>query len=248
VRRGLLVLLVGSIVVNAALGIFALVGGDFGDLEHDVLFTSLCVSGAGVLALASLPAAERGLLGPLPWVGAGAGAAGFGLLIVGIWADDPPEALQKTAGTLLMIAVGIAHAGLLSLLRLAPRFRWALTGAVTLALVLGLLGVALVWGELDEDWFARVFGVVAVLLAAFTLLVPVLGRASRRQLALGAGDGALRFCPGCGRPLEATAGKPATCATCGLRFTVQLASDTSSNRLALARPDARTPAARRLGR
>jgi hypothetical protein len=224
-RRGLLVLLVASIVVNAALGIYALVGGDFGDVEQDVLFTSLCISGAGVIALACLPAAERGLLGPLPWVGAGAGAAGFALLVAELWIDDPPDALAKLAGTLLVVAVAIALAGLLGLVRLAPRFRWARTGAVTLALVLGALVVVMIWGELGgEEWFGRIVGVVAVLLAAFTLLVPVLGRAGRHELAESArSEGVLRFCPGCGRPLEAASGQPAACPACGLRFTVQVA-------------------------
>jgi hypothetical protein len=221
-RRALLGLLVGSIVLNAALGIVALVGGDFGDPERNILFTSLCISGAGVLSLACLPAIERRLLGSLPWAGVTASAVGFGLLIVAIWSDDPPEALEKTATTLLVGAVAVAHSSLLSLARLAPRFRWARSGAVVLALVLGALFVALIWGELDEEWFARVLGVVAVLLAAFTLLVPVLSRASRGELAAAGAKGAVRFCPGCGRPLTATPGEETTCPSCRLRFTVRL--------------------------
>jgi Zn finger protein HypA/HybF involved in hydrogenase expression len=93
-----------------------------------------------------------------------------------------------------------------------------------LALVLGALVTVAIWGTGDAEWYGRTVGVVAVLLAAFTLLVPVLHRASRAELARLAAERAagVRFCPCCGAALEAAPGAPTTCPRCGARFTVVL--------------------------
>jgi len=224
VRRGLLVLLVGSIVVNAAFGISALVGGDLGEPEQDVLFSSLTISGAGVLGLACLPAAERRVFGALPWLGMAAAAATSAALLAVIWIPDPSETLEQVAWTLGVVAVAIAYGCLIGLATLASRFRWSSRAAMALALVLGALVTVAIWGAGDEEWFGRTIGVVAVLLAAFTLLVPVFHRASRAELARLATERAtgVRFCPACGAAVEAVSGAPVTCPRCGARFTVVL--------------------------
>ena len=71
-----------SVAVNAALGIYAVLAPDFGETQGKILGTSLCVTGAVVLALACEPAWERRLLGPVPYAGAVLGAVGFTLAIV----------------------------------------------------------------------------------------------------------------------------------------------------------------------
>ena len=221
-RRTLLSIVLGSIAVNAALGIYALVVPDFGDLQAKVLGTSACVTGTGVLALACLPAWERRKPALLPLAGMGAAVGGFGLLIVGIWAEPGGKAVAKTALTLLWLAAALALSSLVSLARLAPRYRWAYPAVVSLALLLVTLGVAALWGEFSDEAFYRGLGVVAVLLAALTLAVPILHRASRHELAP-AGGGAPRvgFCPRCGRSLSAQADATTSCPGCGARFSVR---------------------------
>lgn len=222
-RRWLLWLLVGSIVVNAALGIWALVSGDFGDLEQNVLYTSLCVTGAGVLGLACAPAIDRRRLWPLPWLGVLLGIAGFALLIVAIWLDSPPDWLGQLGGTLLIAAAALAWGSLVSMAHLAPRFRWVTPVAVVLVMVLAAMFVPLIW-ELggDNEWYGRMLGVVAVLTAAFTLLVPILHRASRGEVAREEAEVAVRFCPRCGGRLAGSVetGVEGACRRCGARFTV----------------------------
>lgn len=228
-RRWLLMLLVTSIAVNAALGIAALVsGGDLGETQRDVLFTSLCVSGTGVLALACAPAIERRRLGLLPWLGPAAAVGGFGLLVVQIWLDPSGDGLSEAATTLIVVAVVAAHGSLIGLAGLAHRYRWAVAGAVVLAGALGALVISAIWHDWgNEDVFGRTVGVVAVLLAAFTLLVPVLHRASRGALAAASRD-AIRFCPRCGRALEGTVGAETACPSCHARFTVQLSEPSAA--------------------
>jgi len=211
-----------SIAVNAALGIYAVLAPDFGETQGKILGTSLCVTGAVVLALACEPAWERRLLGPVPPVGAVLGGVGFTLAVAGIWAEPESEIWGKTMGTIFAVAVACAAASLLAPARLAPRHAWIFT--VTLALLgLGAAMISLLlWlGDDPADAYLRALGVVMIVLAAFTVTVPVLHWVDRGALAAAeAVTGAVRFCPYCGRELAGVVGVDLRCARCGRDFTI----------------------------
>lgn len=207
-----------SVALNAALAIVALLAGSFGELEGKILFSSLCVTGALVLVLACEAARERGRLGLLPRVGAAASLAGFALLMAGIWTESSDDNLSRVAGTLLAAAVAAALVSVLSLADLAPRFRWTFRAAAGLALALAALTAAGIWGSFEGDWFGRWVGVVAVALAAFVIVVPVLGRVGRKEADAMAAR--VSFCPLCASPVSARAGAEARCDACGSVFVV----------------------------
>ncbi|MGL6278641.1 MAG: PHD finger domain-containing protein [Gaiella sp.] len=214
-RRVAIGLFFGSVATNAVLGISALVLGDFGETHSRLLGTSLAVTGALVLALACLPARERGLLGPLPLLGAVLGAGGFALVIVSIWTGGEDETLGKLIGTLMAPAAGAALACLLALPPLAARFRVVRTAAfLLLTTVVGLIVLAL-WIEPDTSWYARMIGVVGVLLAAATVSIPVLARVGRASADV---IEAIAFCPYCGG--EVLPAATVCCSSCGRSFSV----------------------------
>lgn len=221
VRRIGLRIFFASVALNAALAIVALLAGSFGELEGKILFSSLCVTGALVLVLACEAARERGKLGLLPLAGSGGSLAGFALLMVGIWTESGDDTLTRITGTLLAAAVAAALSSVLSLADLAPRFRWAFRAAVALALLLAAMISAATWADWEGDWFGRWIGVVAVALAAFVIVVPVLGRLSRREQGGPAeAAGRVSFCPACGAALSAGAGTETRCEACGTTFAV----------------------------
>jgi hypothetical protein len=228
-KRFVVIGLVGSIVLNAALGIYALLAGEFGDLERQILLTSVTVSGVGMLSLACGPARERRLVWPLPPAGTALAVAAGIVYIVAIWLDSPPEALLKTGGTATVVAVVATHGSLLALATLAQRYRWALPTAIGLAIVLGGMITAVIWGELDNEAYGRAVGVVAVLLAAFTLLVPILHRASRGFIPP-AEARLVAFCPFCGVLVEPRPEAFDTCKRCDADFTVRVVRDESAGR------------------
>jgi hypothetical protein len=223
VRRAFIRVFFGSVALNAALAIYALLAESFGDTQGKILMTSLSVTGGAILTIACEAARERGRLGPLPRVGAATAVAGFVLLAVFIWAEPDADWAFRLVGTLLTVAGATALLSLLSLATLAPRFRWTFISTVALAALLASLAVSWIWGNWQSEWFPRGFGVVAVGLAAFVVVVPVLHRLSRRELAAPpeAGKaGGVSFCPSCGRPVSAEAGEEASCPACGAAFTV----------------------------
>ena len=121
-------LILTSVAVGALLAVVALLGAEFGEIHAKIIGTSFSVTGAGMLALASLSAWERSRLGPLPGIGAATTIAGVALLIVGIWLETESEAYWKTMGTLLVVATAVALVSLLSLGRLAHRYQWVVSG------------------------------------------------------------------------------------------------------------------------
>ncbi len=220
-------LFVVSIVVNAVLGIWALLSGDFGETQGKVLATSFLVSAAMLSVLLNTPAIGRRVRWPVPAIGAATGAAGFALFIVMLWAEVDDERWFKFAGSLLVVA---AAATLVSSLALVPplsRLRWLPPLADVLIAALAVTVVIGLWAEPDVDWYGRLVGVEAVLVAAATLLIPVLsrfglGRAEPARPAV-PGEPAIRFCPSCGRPVDHRAlgtGQPVSCDSCGLVFEV----------------------------
>jgi drug/metabolite transporter (DMT)-like permease len=222
VRRVGLGIFFASISLNAVLGILALLAPDFGETQGKILGTSLCVTGAILLTLACEPAWERGVLGPVPYLGAALGSVGFALAIAMIWSEPGGEIWGKLLGSTFTLAVAACFASLLALARLAPRHAWLFV--VTLGLLaLGAAMVTALWwfGEDPSGSYLRAMGVVLITLAAFAVTVPVLHWIDRGALAAkDAATGAIRFCPHCGKELAGEVDVELRCARCGRGFTI----------------------------
>jgi hypothetical protein len=219
-RRAVTIALLGSIAVNAALGIYALVASHFGTTQGKVLGTSACVTGAGILALACLPALERRRLGIVPLAGMAGSAAGFAIVVAGIWAEPDTNVFGQLAGTVFTVAGACVVASVLALATLAPAYRRLFDAALALIALLAAMILAGIWGELGSDTYPRAVGVVSVLLAATALALAILHRASRDVLAAlaAAGSHEVRFCPSCGRRLAAGV---SACTGCGAAFEIR---------------------------
>lgn len=221
-RRIGLGLFFGSVCFNAALGIYALVAGEFGETEGKILGTSLSLTGALVLALVCAPAWERRLLGPVPPISALVGATGFALVAVSMWAGGESDTLGKTIGTLLAVGGAGALASLLVLATLPPRHAIVFRLALGLEAVASAMFVTGIWLELEREGYWRAFGVVMIVLAALVVSIPVLHRIDHAALALARSEpGEPRYCPYCAAAVDAVEGGPVTCGRCRRSFTVQ---------------------------
>lgn len=215
-------LFVASVTVNAVLGIWALLAGDFGETEGRILATSFFVSAAMLSVLVNAPAIGRRVLWPAPAVGAGAAVVGFVQLIALVWADVESETWIKTAISFLVVAAGATLASNLAIIELPVRYRPALPVTALLIAVLVVSIVVAIWVEPSGDWVARVIGVESVLVAAGTLLIPALSRFAPTAGPADRPDHAgVRFCPSCGQRVgEHPLGTATTCESCGLGFEV----------------------------
>jgi hypothetical protein len=178
-RKLALTIFFASVVINAALGIIALIAGDFGDIQGKILMTSLSVSAASVLSLTMFPARERGLLGRVPDAGIALSIAGFSLLVILVWTEFREDEFARTVGSVLTFAVAAGYVSLLALAVVQPKFINVVRLAYLLVAILAAFIVGMIWFEPRGDFLPRIMGVVSILLAAATVSIPVLHRLSR---------------------------------------------------------------------
>lgn len=172
-RRTGLAVFFASVVVNAVIGIYAILAPDFGDTEQKILFTSLCVTGALLVALCCEPAWERRLLGPVPAAGALLGAAAFAGLVVGIWTEPESEALRDVLWSTFAIAIACTIASLVELERarkgISLAHERALTVTLTLIALAAAVAVAVIWAGPSDDTVSKIGASTQMIAAACVL-------------------------------------------------------------------------------
>ena len=193
-RRTAVVFVIVSLSLAALLGIVTLFTGEFGEVQAKVMLTTLLVAGFSITALCHLAVVGRAprLVG---FVGVGVSGVALLLGLVLLWRtwenwNDVWEATLKAFVILAILAVSLAQANLLLLL--AGRRHRAVRIGLIVTLVCIALIVALVSppiltnGDIpgdNGDIYWRFVGVVAILDALGTIVVPVLGRVFREGAA-----------------------------------------------------------------
>jgi len=209
-----------AVALNAIAGVIILLGsGSLSNLEERILFTIVTLS---VLSVGLLPAAvgwQRVRVENLPIVPAISVVClcmtAIVLLAVA-WFDVNDDSGGNIVFTLFIIGVAAGH---LTLLLLARESEVRLIASSLTVLFGGLLSVAAITDDPDPDW--RLFGIVAILWFAASLLVPIRQWASgsTAQPATGVEPGPVRYCPYCGDSLG-NLEDPPRCSSCGASFRV----------------------------
>lgn len=186
-RRAAVVALVVSISLTAVVGIVVLLTGDFGEVQGRVLTTTLLVAGFSTVALCHLAVAGR----PVRVVGFVGLAVSAIALVIGLvliwtpwdsWSGGSGE-LWRWFGVTGILALSLAHANLLLLLagrrhpfvRTAMAITVAAIALVALVLILPILSDGAIPGDTGWDAYWRWFGVIAIVDALGTVVLPVVG-------------------------------------------------------------------------
>lgn len=219
--RPLLALALLGVVVTAALGLYAVVAGSFGETGGRLLGTSASATAAMVLLLGCLAIRERRSLHGLPLLGAALSVALCAMLVIAIWVDFDSDDFGIAILSVLLVDAWAILGSVLGLARLAPRFRRVFPGALLFTGVAFAMGLWALWFGVDGGVYWRVCAGFSILGAALAATVMILARVSRDELAAGSGEQAgARFCPACGAALaEPGAG---SCTACRARFRVRL--------------------------
>jgi hypothetical protein len=177
-------LFIVSIVATALVGILALaIPSDNWDFEIKVFLTTAIIAAASVCGLACGGCLTRGHR-VLPGAGLILTVISACLLLAGMWPEIDSEVYWKVTVSLAFYAVACAHLSMLFMANLAGGYRWAYLVAYQLILGLATLlaaGIAFEFFENERYW--RLTGVISILVAAITLLIPVFHRFSREEVA-----------------------------------------------------------------
>lgn len=194
-RRTAIVFVIVSLSIAALLGIVTLFTGEFGEIQTKIMLTTLLVAAFSITALCHLAVVGRAprVVG---FVGVAVSATALVLGLVLLWRswetwNDVWEGVVKSFVLLSILAVSLAQANLLLLLA-GRRHR-----AVRIGLVATLMCIALIVllvappiitnGDIPGehgDVYWRIVGVVGILDALGTIVVPVLGRVYREGAAV----------------------------------------------------------------
>ena len=180
---------IAALSIAAALGIFALLSGEFGELQFRVLFTALVVAGFCVVGLGNLTAYDRAPK-VLPILGIVTGFIVLALALWLIWVDssassewDDVEWKFRTLGVCLVLCILFTHAGLLiGLLRSGVtwiRAALAVTLLCSTALAAIVIGLILSDGEFAGEWTPRTIGILVILAALGSIALPIAHEVSR---------------------------------------------------------------------
>jgi hypothetical protein len=191
--RAVLRVVVGSLLVAAAVASVALLTGGFGDVEWKVIATSTLLALVSAMAGAGLAVRRRhATLGLATVV---LSLVAFAMVLVGLWPELSADLYWRVAGCCAIGAIESAHASsVLSRRRDADPANVVTTTRVVVAAaaVSGAMGVAPLAGLLPADDayaepYARVLGVVLVIQIVGTAVAPLLRRlAATRERPVGA--------------------------------------------------------------
>ena len=187
IKRIFLYLMICSIALSALMGIWAILSGD---VEYRVLGTTLTIVGTSILGLACGAFLEnsRSQKFPLiivPVVGIILSIVSALLTIWLIWAETTwaDNAFFKTLAVSSIFAVALSHLSLLSIAQLSRRFRWSIATAYVVILALASIISFIIVFEPSSDgelvW--RFIGILAVIDAAITVMIPIFHRLSRTE-------------------------------------------------------------------
>lgn len=188
VKKFFLYLLVGSITLSALMGIWAILSGEFGELQGKILLTTLTVVGTSILGLAcgsflESPRSKNSPLKLVPSIGIILAllAALSSFLLIWDFYSLSDKGIFKTFFVSLMFAFSLAQLSLLSLAHLAKRFQWSLTAAFVVILFLDSVIALLILAEFegDDGFVLRIIGVLSVIAASLTVMIPIFHRLSR---------------------------------------------------------------------
>lgn len=191
-KKFFLYLLVCSIALSALMGIWAIVSGEFGELQGKILGTTMTVVGTSILGLACGAYFERlgsraSLKLAVPVLGIVLSIVSAGIVLWLIWGGIEWEegVVFKTLSVSLVFAFSLAQLSLLSLARLARRFHWATVTVYVVVLALASIVSMLIitQAQSDDGLVARLLGVLGVVDAALTVMIPIFHRLSRTEFA-----------------------------------------------------------------
>ena len=189
-RRSFLRFAIVFLAMTALVALVSVLTGTFGELQARILGSSTTISLACVTAMACAAYRERGRHPRLGEIGIACSAIAATLMLVGIWAEIQVvdrELFWKTVFLTMIWAFACAHAQLLCLPRLHDAHRWTQNAAVAAIVTLTTLGSIALLAEIDEEWLARVMIALAIVVALFTLVVPILAKMRKADVPAEAG-------------------------------------------------------------
>lgn len=183
-RRAAIVVVIVSLLLAGALGIVALLSGQFGETQGRILLTTLAVAAFGLTALCHLAIASQRFRA-VGYIGIAASVAALVPALVLIWSwfdlSGTTDEWFRALGVLTILAVTLAQTNLL--LRFASATRTIVRVGLIITLAAAAIVAVMLWLPIMTDGtipgsdtgYWRLFGVIAIVDVIGTIAVPIIG-------------------------------------------------------------------------
>ena len=183
-RRAAIVVVIVSLLLAGALGILALLSGQFGETQGRILLTTLAVAAFGLTALCHLAIASHRFR-VVGYIGIAASVAALvpALLLIWSWFDlsETTGEWFRALGVLTILAVTLAQTNLL--LRFASATRAIVRVGLIVTLGAAAIVAVMLWLPILTDGsipgadtgYWRIFGIIAIIDVIGTIAVPIIG-------------------------------------------------------------------------
>ena len=188
-RKTFLFAVIASTAVGAIMGIVAVASGGSSSFTLQLILTTTTIALASLCGLACGAYHDSRGARALPISGIALAIIAATMLILSIWTDAVSDYWKATA-SFSVFAVAFAHLSLLLIARLADRFRWLLAAAAIVIFTLAGLISAVILGPIGEVPVYQWIGVLAILVGAITILIPLFHKFSAEDMQIaGRNDG-----------------------------------------------------------
>ncbi|TWT50808.1 hypothetical protein Pla22_35510 [Rubripirellula amarantea] len=184
-KKPLLYGLIGSVLIGAAVGILFVIRNTWTWFELRVVLTTVVIAGASLCGLAcDLSRTPKGM-NLMPKTGLSLVGLAAILLLGGLWIENDSELYWKTTICASILAVTTVHVCLLSIARLANRFRWVYVIGSQIIFGYAMLLCGVIIGEIDGPDIWRFIAALSIIVMAITLVIPILHRISKMEVGSG---------------------------------------------------------------
>ncbi len=193
-------------------------------IEREIA-TTLVLMAYYVGAIPPAALRERGRWIPLAFLGLTACAVGFGMAMLGFWADAiENDTYARLMGVAALIAFSLSHTCLLGRVHITSTTVWVVRGTIVCVWLVAVIWSYAILADDFDEFMVRILGAAGVLDTCGSLTLVVLARLKRVQkiehLQTSAREIELT-CPRCTKRQVVCAGD-SKCRECGLRFRIEI--------------------------
>ncbi|GEM_PF-3621103 len=190
-RTVFLAVIIGALTISAAFGIWMLLfGGELGQLEYKILWTTLLIAAGSAICLVALSSFSRSpkILGVIAIVLALVATLISSIYYVWLgwefysqFSDEFNETVVKITGLSWLWAVIFAHAAIIMSLSIRTTLQKVLLAALFFStLAIGVMvSVVAIFELYPEDWYYRVMWSLIILAVLLTIVVPVVASVAK---------------------------------------------------------------------
>ena len=177
-KKYFLTTLVVALSISALIGIIIFLFSDFGEIEIQLLLTTLSIGGYSLTGLCSSIIYNREDLKAFSIYGMLISIVGFITTILGIWEILDFGNLWKIIAIFIILSVGTAHASLIMLIKTnIEKVKLLMTVTISFISVICLMLIYSTINEFSEtEFYYRMLGVIGILIVLGTIVTPILNK------------------------------------------------------------------------